>query len=522
MALRRAIVIGTGAGGLAAAAHLAKAGIEVTALEQAGDLGGYLAPIHVDGYTFDLGGQYVGEARPGQLLDRLIGDLGLDVQKLFVEMDPEGFELYRFPEFEIRMCRGLAVYGDRLVERFPEDQDGLRKLLRFAHIADLVPLVMRSDRLHASELKALRYLPAVLPWLHSTFAELLGHTLQNPRARAVVAAMGGDIGLPPSRLPALVGLDLIGHYADGAFYARGGNGRLRDALVQSGERYGARFRTAASVAEILVHDRAVTGVRLANGERLDTDVVISDVDPTITLGRMVRPTELPSKLLAKVERTVPSLPTFMILLGMRRDLRTHGLGAFNVCDYPAWDIESLYAPVFAGKLPKQLGFFLSSSTLRDDSGTLAPPGSSTLQIITFMPYELFARWADVPPNERGDDYRALRERLAEQLLGEVERRWPGLVGDIVAQRVETPLSNTDYTRAVRGAAYGPALTLAQFGLKRFGTRTPIRGLYLAGAGVFAPGVVYCLASGRLAAEVALGRRRMNPMNRPSWVSYMAA
>jgi phytoene dehydrogenase-like protein len=202
----------------------------------------------------------------------------------------------------------------------------------------------------------------------------------------------------------------------------------------------------------------------------------------------------------------PSLATFSIFLGMKRDLRAHGLGAFNVWDYPSWDLEAAYAPSLEGRIPDELALFMSSSTLRDDSGTLAPAGCSTLQIVTFMPWQPFAKWAEVPPAERGADYRQLRQELTDRLLAEVERRWPGVVGDVVVQRVGTPLSNTDYTRAVRGGAYGPAHTVEQMGWGRFGTRTPIRGLLLAGSGVTSCGVAWCLDSGRAAAEAAAGRR----------------
>lgn len=99
---RTAVIIGTGAGGLSAAAHLAKRGFQVVALDQADRIGGFLAPFTLEGYTFDPGVHYVGRARCGQVFDATIGELGVDVERLFVEMDPEGFDIYRFPDFEVR------------------------------------------------------------------------------------------------------------------------------------------------------------------------------------------------------------------------------------------------------------------------------------------------------------------------------------------------------------------------------------------------------------------------------------
>jgi all-trans-retinol 13,14-reductase len=127
---QKAVVVGTGAGGLSAAAYLAKEGFEVIALDQADRIGGFLAPFSVNGYTFDPGVHYIGRGCRAHILDEVLGGLGIDVSRSFVEMDPDGFDVYRFPDFEVRMCRGLERYRDRLATVFPADKDGLHRVLR--------------------------------------------------------------------------------------------------------------------------------------------------------------------------------------------------------------------------------------------------------------------------------------------------------------------------------------------------------------------------------------------------------
>ena len=79
---------------------------------------------------------------------------------------------------------------------------------------------------------------------------------------------------------------------------------------------------------------------------------------------------------------------------------------------------------------------------------------------------------------------------------------PGVIGDVAVREIATPLTWSDRLRAPHGGAYGPANTPGQTALGRFGTRTPIRGLFLAGQGALASGVGPCLMSGRLAALAA--------------------
>lgn len=505
MADTRAIIIGTGAGGLAAAAYLAKDGFDVLALDQSEHIGGYLNPFERSGFQFNPGVHYVGECQPGQTLYEVLAGLGMEPSSMFCELDPEGFDVYRFPGLEVRACRGLDAYRERLSEVFPHERQGLGRLFDIvrsfgAFMHSLAAL--QHGRFRAQHARGLMNAGAFFRWTSRTFKELLEETLHDPRARSVIAAAGGTYGLPPSRASAAAGLGLLLHYDGGAFFPRGGAAALRDTLVDTARRHGARFRTGARVSRIVLKDGRVQGVELAGGERIEADVVVSDADPVITFGELLPADALPSRLVEKVRRTEPSLGTFAVYLGMRRDLRHHGLGRFSVWDYPDWNIDALYAPVFEGRMADEPMFFLSPNSLKDDSGAMAPAGGSTLEVITFAPYSIFERWRGGRPGGRGPEYEAEKERIAGRLLEAVDRRYPGLVGDVAVREITTPLTNESYTLAPRGGAYGPAITPAQAGFKRFRPITPIGNLFLAGAGVFSDGVAPCLASGRVAARLA--------------------
>ena len=498
---RNAVVIGTGAGGLAAAGYLARAGFRVVALEQARQVGGNLGPFERQGFTFDTGLHYVGQCGPGQLVYEVLAGLGLDAGKLFREIEPDGFDIYRFPEFEVRNCHGLDEFRDRLRTQFPKEDFALIEL--FALIRAIRGLQnIGTHKPTSQDLGLLLEVPALLRWGGSTFEALLSHWLDEPAARAAIAAPCGDYALPPARASVLAGLGILAHYADGAYYPRGGSGALRDALVGAATREGASIRTGARVRTIVREGSRVAGVELEGGERITSDVVISDADPTITFGRLLAPEALPARLKRKVEHIEPSLGAFVVHLGMRRDLSAHGMSAANLWSYPGTDIDAIYAPMFRGSLPEQSALFLSSSSLKDGTGSLAPAGSSTLDILTFIPEAVFAPWAGKKPEERGASYHDAKEQLTARLLEQVDRRMPGLVGDVVVREVSTPLTWAENLDAPHGGAYGPAATPHQMGLWRFGTRTPIAGLFLAGQGVFGNGVAPCLMSGRVAAMAA--------------------
>lgn len=504
-ATRKAVVIGTGGGGLSAAAFLARSGFDVTAVEQGHHLGGSLAPFEREGFTFDVGIHYVGQCRPGQLIHAQLAALGIDASALFSEFEPDGFDIYRFPDFEVRNCAGLERFRDRLRALFPAEDAGLHEVFEtLSCVRDLMELGSRprGGGLHAADLKSLRVLPLLWRLSRRTWGDFLQQHLKDARARAALSAMCGDWGLPPGRAAAVMALGLIAHYADGAFFPKGGGGALLAALVDAARAQGVTFRTDAAARRIHLSQGSVTGVELEDGEALEADVVVSDVDPTVTLGQLVGSEHLHARFRERVARTEPSLGMAVLYLGLRRDLRQHGMSAANIWSYPSTDLDGLFEPLGRGALAQELALFLSSDSLKDPTGSLAPPGCSTLEVMTFVPEAMFAPWASLPPEARGEGYHGRKEELADRVLREVEARFPGLVGDVAVREVATPLTWMDSLRAPHGGAYGPAMTPGQAGRFRFRTRTPVQGLFLAGQGVISMGVGPVLLSGRIAANAA--------------------
>jgi phytoene dehydrogenase-like protein len=498
MSTKQAIVIGTGAGGLTAAVGLAQAGFEVLALERGQQLGGFLNPFKRRNFHFDPGVHYVGQCDSGGDMFRVLDRCGVDVASIMAPMDENCFDLLRFPDCEVRVPKGVERYRQHLIDLFPSDRSDIDKCFK---AMDAFRPLLRSDSGRGRKLLGL---PAVARLATLTFGQFLEQTFKNPKLRCILGAQCGDYGVPPSRAPALLGLGLILHFLDGgAYFPRGGSGSLRDALVHAGRKLGVVYKRRAEVAQILTERGKVSGVTLTGGERFPADVVVSCVDPTLTYGRFLSKQDVPRKLQNKVERNLPSVGSLCLYYGMNRDLREHGLGAFNVWDYPTWDVENAFGYALEGEdMPSDYAFFLSPNSLKDDSGQMAPEGMSTLEVVTLAPFAPFEKWADQKALKRGDDYNAFKTECAERLRASVDRRWPGLVGDVVVEDASTPVTNMHFAGVVDGGIYGPAPVSEQFGLHAYRTKSPVDGLFLAGAGVFGPGVAPCLISGMKAARAA--------------------
>ncbi|MCC6521381.1 MAG: NAD(P)/FAD-dependent oxidoreductase [Polyangiaceae bacterium] len=506
------VVVGSGIGGLGAALTAARAGLSVLVLEAGKQFGGYTNPFKRGKFRFDPGLHYIGECGPGQSLTRMLESLGLADEVRFRELSPDGFDRLVFPGYEIAMPRGADRYRERLTRDFPHEERGLERF--FAVLAEFRASIAAVGRVRdlRSALRVARHVPFLVRHVRATFADVIDPLVRDPLLRAVLAAQGGDYGLPPSRASALIGLGLLDHYLSGAYYPLGGSRALRDAFVRGIEAHGGELRRNSPVDKIVVRGGRARAVRV-RGEEIAARLVVSNADAVRTYRDLVGTEHLPFLLRRKTARTRQSVASICLFMGTDLDVAAAGMTDANIWAYPTVDLERAYAPLFEGRLPEGELFFLSSPSLKETGagghGAThgAPPGHHTLELVTLAPYEPFAQWDGLKSMRRGAEYEALKRELADRYLGCVERYVPGIREHLDVLEVATPVTNVTYAAAPRGAIYGPDAGPDQMGPFRFPTRSPIGGLLLCGSSTLGAGIVPSALSGFQAGKQAVAALR---------------
>jgi all-trans-retinol 13,14-reductase len=494
------IVIGSGMGGLAAAAVLSRLhGRRVLVLERHWRAGGFTHTFtRRGGFEWDVGVHYVGEmGHPGLMRSAMQVVTGGAVR--WAPM-PETYDRLVFPGLEFGIRAGRERFrGDlvaafpserRAVDRFFADVDRASSWISVLGMRGLAPAPVTAV---AGALAAGRRRLA----LSTTRAWLDAH-VRDERLRAVLGARWGDYGLPPSRSAFLAHAVITRHYHEGAHYPVGTARGIAEGAQGVIEAGGGAVRVRAEVERILVEGGRAVGVRLVGGEVLSAPVVISDAGARATFLRLV-PEEVPLPFRDALRAVPPSMAHVTLYLGLSSSPASLGLRGENLWIHDELDQDRMWqrsGEVLEGRPPQ---VYASFPSLKD-------PGARahTAEIIAGVEAGTFARWKGTPWMRRGEEYASLKERIADGLLAQVERRIPGLSSLVVHRELSTPLSTEHFTGHPGGEIYGLPATPERFRLPWLQARTPVPGLLLAGADAMMLGVGGALMGGVLAASAVAG------------------
>lgn len=482
-----AVVIGSGFGGLAAAVRLGARGYRVTVLERLAEPGGRAGVIRQDGFTFDLGPTIVTAPFLFEELWALCGRRMADDVTL-VPMDP--FYRIRFHDgATFDYCGDPDAMRAQVARFSPADVAGYD---RFMATSREICRVGFEELGHVS-FDSLARMARIAPDLMRlqgwrSVHGLVSRHIRDERLRTVFSFHPLLIGGNPFRATAIYAL--IAHLEKhwGVHFAMGGTGSLVRGLVGLIEGQSNRVRCDAEVVEITTEGRRATGVRLASGEVLPADIVVSNADSAWTYRHLV-PSRLRRRWTDKrLERARYSMGLFVWYFGTKR--RYADVAHHTIMLGPRY--RGLLDDIFDRKvLAEDFSLYLHRPTATDPS--LAPDNHDAFYVLSPVPnLEGRTDWA-----REAEAYRRRIEAHLEATL------LPGLSREIVTSAVTTPVDFESRYLSMRGAGFGLEPVLRQSAWFRPHNRSEeLDRLYLVGAGTHpGAGVPGVLSSARVLDEV---------------------
>lgn len=349
-----------------------------------------------------------------------------------------------------------------------------------------------------------------------SIAEFLNEYFENPLIKAAKAG-SGIIGSAMGVMSPGTAYVLLHHAMGdvdglaGAWgFARGGMGAIANAMHACFEDHGGATVTGAGVEQITVRDGKVTGVALDNGDEHQAGIVVSNMTLPRTYLECMDPKDLEPAFLEKCRRfkirgssgklniALDTLPEFTALRGNPELIRAdmHLVDSIE-------RLERAYDDWKDGTWSRDPYVDMLIPSLTDP--TMAPPGKHFMSV--FVQY--------VPPKVNGRDWTDEdRDAFGETVLNQIENHAPGFRDRVLHAEVRTPRELENEVGLTEGNIFQGELTMDQLLFNRpipgyAQYRGPVEGLWMCGSSNHPGGGVMAAPGANAAREILKDLRRPN-------------
>ena len=463
----KAIVIGAGFGGIAAALRLRAKGYAVTLIDRCAALGGRAQVYEREGFRHDAGPTVITAPFLFEELFALFGERFADHVKL-VPLTP--WYRFQFADGDTFDYGGTLEATLAEIERIePRDRAGYLALLEHSRrIYDIGFTQLSAQPFHRLG-TMLRQVPHLLGLRnYETVWQMVSRHLVSDKLRRAFSIQPLLVGGNPFDTTSIYGLIHFLERAHGVHFAMGGTGAVTQALGGLMERQGIAQRLSTTVERVRIEQGVARGVVLADGTVVEADIVVSDADAAHLYRDLVPRAEQALTTRVKLSQAHYSMGLFVMYFGTTRTYP-------DVAHHTIWMGEryrELLNDIFhRQKLSEDFSLYVHRPTATDPS--FAPAGQDSFYVL-----------CPVPNLQADIDWAIEGPRLRDRIVDALERTMlPGLKATITADFYKTPEDFRDEYRSVHGAGFSVAPIFRQSAWFRFHNQSEsVRNLYLVGAG----------------------------------------
>lgn len=315
---QKALIVGTGLGGLATGLRLSTQGFEVIFVEKNANAGGRLNQIKKDGFTFDVGPSFFSMSYE---FEELCSSCNIKMPFEFVELDPLYTVQFKGSD------RKFYLHKDwqKLAEQFGDvEQDFAVKFAAYMQkceslYLDTVDVVIKQnfDDLFAYLSALMQVNPVHLPVLTRTFWAQTGRYFKSKEARQIISLIAFFLGRTPFDTNAIYTLlSYIEFKHNGYYNVKGGMYKIVEGLVGELERRGAKFHYNTEIVDFRGEKDRLTGLMDADGNAWNADVFIINSDAAFFRGKVFKRKAYSEKRLNRLSWTMGYL-TFYVGLNTK-------------------------------------------------------------------------------------------------------------------------------------------------------------------------------------------------------------
>ena len=470
--MKKAVIIGSGLGGLSSGVVLAKNGYDVTVLEQDGKIGGCLQCFRRNNVKFEPGMHFIGSADRGQILNKMLRYLEIDDKVPLSRLDTERYNVVSLGGERFEFANGKDRFIEKMAGYFPGQKDNIAKYF------DIISRISDSSSLHS--LKAGNsYDPLISEYQLRSINDVIGHIVTDPVLQNVLV---GDLPLYAAvrdKTPFSIHAFIMDFYNRSAFRFVGGSDTVAESLAGVLSKYGGKTFVNSKATRIICDGSRATKVEV-NGESLvEADYVISAVHPARTMEML----EGVSMIRPAFRKRISSIPQTIGVFSVYMVFKENAVPYMN-CNFFGYDGDTPWGCETYDSATWPKGYLYMH--ICDRQGQEFANGGV---ILTYMREDELGKWEHTVTGRRGADYEKFMRERAEILISSVEKDFPGLKDKISSFYMSSPLTYRDYTGTEKGSVYGVARDISLGAAGRVPHKTRIPNVFMAGQNVNSHGML---------------------------------
>lgn len=461
-----AVIIGSGLGGLDCAHILSKAGMSVLLLERGTQAGGCLQSYRRHGLAFDTGFHYVGGLDEGQSLHSAFRHLGL-LRLPWQRLDNH-FDRVTIGNQTFSFAQGYDAFVETLTAAFPAERDALNKY------ADMLKQCgeQQFDALNPQTGES-----SVLSRFFETSAyQYLTETFHDPLLINVLCGTSLKMELRKESLPLFTFAHGNGSFIESSWRLKGDGSLIVNSLADGIRMHGGEIICNAEVRELVEKDGKLMHAVCSNGEIYEGTIFISNIHPAVTCNLVKQSSRMKKVYRSRITHLENTFGMFTVSLRIKpQTLRYFNWNQYIYKEPAVWTFHLKNNPVS--------GVLVSCRIPEDGSKYV-----QQVDLLTPMNWSECEQWSHTEVGRRGEDYKAMKKRVADECITLAERFIPGLRDRITGCYTSTPLTYRNYTLTPEGSAYGLRKDFRNPIITLLSPRTPIPNLLLTGQNLMLHGL----------------------------------